>query len=102
MAEGSIPSPWNIPEAEQPLKSMQTSSGAGLELLPDLASLEALAEQLVFQATGQEHAEVQSGRHNLLCDFCALQPIDCHRPEALVPCIYSALLYRVKYVNTDT
>jgi len=65
MAEGSIPSPWNLPEAEQPLKSMQTSSGAGLELLPDLALLEALAEQLVFQATGQEHAEVHSGLHTL-------------------------------------
>lgn len=52
-------SPWDLDIGQTPLGSLPSSQMRGLELLPDLTGLEALAEQLVFQANGhQEHAEV--------------------------------------------
>ena len=53
------PSPWDLDVGQKPLGSLPSPQMSGLELLPNLTGLEALAEQLIFQANGhQEHAEV--------------------------------------------
>ena len=53
-----IPSPWDLGVVQKSLGSLPSPQMSGLELLPDLTGLEALAEQLIFQANGQGHAEV--------------------------------------------
>ncbi len=63
-SEDDIPSPWDVEVPKNPSGSLPSPHMSGLQLLPDLAGLEALAEQLIFQADGQEHAEVGI---NLLC-----------------------------------
>ena len=57
-SEEDVPSPWDLEVTRQPLGSLPRPHMSGLQLLPDLAGLEALAEQLIFQSHGQEHAEV--------------------------------------------
>ena len=59
-SEENTPSPWDwdLDLPQKPVGSLPSPHMSGLELLPDLAGLQALAEQLIFQATGQEHAEV--------------------------------------------
>ncbi len=59
-SEDNMPSPWHVEVSQKPLCSLPSPHMSGLQLLPDLAGLEALAKQLIFQGNGPEHAEVGS------------------------------------------
>ena len=59
---------WDLDLLQRPIGSLPRPHINGQELLPDLTGLEALAEQLIFQASGQEYAEVRfPHRHHACC-----------------------------------
>ena len=56
--DGSMGSPWDPEVAMKQMEAMPSPITSGLELVPDLASLGALAEQLIFQSGVQEEVQV--------------------------------------------
>lgn len=63
--------PWHLQGAQQHIRhSVASPPAEGLELVPDLLALEALAELLIFQSGGQEDVQVSPKSFHLRSRAC--------------------------------
>ena len=81
---------WQIQGRQQPCEAHSQPCAHGLELTPDLAAVEAITEQLIFQSGNQEQVQVKTA-------LCATNASLCYRrdlrhtmnksPVKLKPCL---------------